>query len=181
MRPARPPAHIIALICTLALAGCGGGGGDGSSAPASSTGPGPRVDTTRPAEPGGSAPTINAAARLEAQPVLARVKPQALWNTDGVTGHGVRIAIDDDTVDILSPEFEGRIGAEGARLLVHFFPTYAYEAWRDYYLRRRDRPEWVQRLCPEGWRCRQFNVETYEDGEAAVMNALRKEKRYTQT
>lgn len=162
MHPAKTLGAVTALV--LALGACGGGGGGTSSSTVPGAGPG-----TPPTSP---SPRINTEARLADQSALEKVRPQELWRTHQVTGHGVRIAIEDDTVDILEEEFEGRIAREGTQITLTYFPQAAYERFRRGELR------WGPTLCPEGWRCRQFNVRSYEDGERRVQQALREAGAY---
>ena len=81
-----------------------------------------RPDGPRPATPLSEA---DIGARLARQPTLGRVSPQEAWRT-GWTGQGVIIGIEDGSVDLTHPEFEGR--AEWGRS----WPVYGYlnfQAW----------------------------------------------------
>ncbi len=54
------------------------------------------------------------------QPALGQIKAHHAY-ARGATGRGVRIAIEDDGVDLLNPEFQGRVNYDGA-LLTYWRP-----------------------------------------------------------
>ncbi len=115
--------------------------------------------------------------RLVRQPSFAKVGADEAWRTHGATGNGVRIAIADTPVDIRSVEFEGRIAERGSEYTYTFLRQQDYE---DFLASGQDTATWgagwEARPCsyfqPAGTTCREFRVDTAEEGEAAVRRAI---------
>ena len=157
-----PRAAPALLLLPALLAGCGGGGSGGDSPP------------PQPTPPISSGPSIEEeiAARLKRQSAFHAVEPQTIWRT-GVTGKGVRIAIEDDPVDVLQDEFEGRIADEGTEITLLLFPQSTYNQFL-----QRGRVDWPTNLCLQGYSCRQFNAGSIEAGESRIRRALKNAGRY---
>lgn len=109
---------IMSLVAAAILGGCGGGGGSGASPTVNLPRTTENADTTVRRPPQVALPSGTATARLHNQPNLQQVGwAGAYTETKGfLTGRGVRIGINDDSIDILNDEFSGRIGFDAATL-----------------------------------------------------------------
>ncbi len=117
--------HFAVAGCLLLLGACGGGGG--------------HVGLTTSEVP----PTATHGERLNNQPTLAMVNANHAY-ARGHSGAGVRIGINDDSVEFQHDEFAGRIGFEGAEL------TY----WD---------PEGASHCRRAGSGCRVFDVDSFDE------------------
>ena len=100
------------------------------------------------------------------------------WETHRVTGEGVRIAIEDDPVDVLLEEFRGRVATRGAGYTYVLFPSEAYESWRNGELTEEQwrAADWCASITDQ--RCKEFKVSTAEEGERAVRREIERTGRY---
>ena len=181
MKTRRIPRTVLVLLLLPALlAGCGGGGNGGDGPPPAAASPSGASPAPSPAGPSGSSLEQSIAARLERQPVFRDVKPEALWRT-GATGKGVRIAIEDQPMDILQEEFRGRIASAGGEYTYTYFPRNTYQAWLAGSLTEED---WRSVDCGtitsiyEGARCRQFDVTTSEEAQTRAKLEIERSGRY---
>ena len=115
--------RIGCLVVAALAAGCGGGGGGNtrtdppSVPPALPTDP-PSVPPALPADPPSIPPALPSAAwvdRLKSQPVLSQVSARQALQNRGLSGAGVRVAVEDDSVDFLTPQLVGRVETDPAK------------------------------------------------------------------
>ena len=104
--------RIGCLVVAALAAGCGGGGGGNTR-----TDP-PSVPPALPADPPSIPPALPSAAwvdRLKSQPVLSQVSARQALQNRGLSGAGVRVAVEDDSVDFLTPQLVGRVETDPAK------------------------------------------------------------------
>ena len=162
----------------LLLAACGGSDDKSTRSGPPATPPPVATPTPEPRPPTSeSLSEAEIRERLVRQPSFAKVGADEAWRTHGATGNGVRIAIVDTPVDIRSVEFEGRIAERGSEYTYTFLRQQDYE---DFLASGQDAAAWgavwEAKPCsyfqPAGTTCREFRVDTAEEGEAAVRRAI---------